>query len=415
LIVEIYLQEWLNLLFRWLHVTTGIAWIGASFYFNWLEGRLEAAPTHKKKEGIKGELWAVHGGGFYEINKYQLAPKTLPKTLHWFKWEAYITWMTGMALLTIIYYWGAESYLLAPQSSLTPLQAVSISVVSLMMGWLIYDGLCRSSLFHKETAFSVILFGLITFAAWGYSQLFSGRAAYIHVGALMGTMMVGNVFRVIIPSQRKLVAAAENGDTSFDPEVARHALLRSRHNNYLTLPLLFIMISGHYAMTYGNEWNWLILTTLAAASVLIRHFFNRRNQGAVLPWLWPAAAAIMLTLAFIIKPQMAAQVPVAEQPAFDKNQVVEIVSNRCSTCHSDTPTDALFKSPPGGLVFHDYASIVSKADKIYAQSVQTQIMPLANRTGMTEEERQVLGQWYQQLKSEDRLSAGVAEDEPGKS
>ena len=270
-----------------------------------------------------------------------------------------------------------------------------------MAGWLIYDLLCRSPLFDQEVAFSLILFALITFAAWAYSQIFSGRAAYIHVGALMGTMMVGNVFRVIIPSQRKLVTAAENGDESFDPDIARHALLRSRHNNYLTLPLLFIMISGHYAMTYGNEWNWLILAILAAASVLLRHFFNRRNQGAVLPWLWPSAAVMMLTLAFVIKPQAVAHVPVAEQPAFDEGKVVEVVNARCATCHSNEPSDVLFQSPPGGLVFLDYPSIAKKADQIYAQSVQTQIMPLANRSGMTVEERQFLGQWYQQLKAED--------------
>ncbi len=399
--MESYLQEWLNLLFRWLHVTAGVAWIGASFYFNWLEGRLEAAPADKQKKGIKGELWALHGGGIYEVNKYHLAPEKLPTTLHWFKWEAYVTWLSGMGLLAIIYYWGAESYLLAAQPSLTPIQAIAISIFSLLTGWLIYDGLCKSPLFKQETLFSLVLFSLIVFAAWGYAQLFSGRAAYIHVGALIGTMMVGNVFRVIIPSQRKLVAAAENGDKSFDPNIAQHALLRSRHNNYLTLPLLFIMISGHYAMTFGSEWNWAILAVLAAASVLVRHFFNRRNQGAILTWLWPAAAVLMLTLAFIIRPQMATQqIPVAEQPAFEQSEIVEIVTARCSTCHSATPTDPLFQSPPGGLVFHDYDSIANKADKIYSQTVQTQIMPLANRTGMTDEERSLLGQWYQQIKAD---------------
>ncbi|WP_422462695.1 MULTISPECIES: urate hydroxylase PuuD [unclassified Endozoicomonas] len=403
--MESYLQEWLNLLFRWLHVTAGVAWIGASFYFNWLEGRLEAAPANKQKKGIKGELWALHGGGIYEVNKYHLAPEKLPTTLHWFKWEAYVTWLSGMGLLAIIYYWGAESYLLAPQSALSPIQAIAISIVSLLTAWLVYDLLCKSPLFKQETLFSVVLFSLVVFAAWGYAQLFSGRAAYIHVGALIGTLMVGNVFRVIIPSQRKLVAAAEQGDSSFDPsglgKSARHALLRSRHNNYFTLPLLFIMISGHYAMTFGSQWNWAILAVLAAASVLVRHFFNRRNQGAILTWLWPAAAVLMLTLAFIIRPQMAAQqAPMAEQAAVEQSDIVELVTARCSTCHSATPTDPLFQSPPGGLVFHDYDSIANKADKIFSQTVQTQIMPLANRTGMTDEERNLLGLWYQQVKSE---------------
>lgn len=311
-----------------------------------------------------------------------------------------------MGLLAIIYYWGAESYLLAPQSELTPIQAIAISIFSLLTAWLIYDLLCKSPLFKQETLFSVVLFSLVVFAAWGYAQLFSGRAAYIHVGALIGTLMVGNVFRVIIPSQRKLVAAAEQGDTSFDPsclgKTAQHALLRSRHNNYFTLPLLFIMISGHYVMTFGSQWNWAILAVLAAPSVLVRHFFNRRNQGAILTWLWPTAVVVlMLTLAFIIRPQMATQqTPVAEQPAVGQGDIVELVTARCSTCHSATPTDPLFQSPPGGLVFHDYDSIANKADKIYSQTVRTQIMPLANRTGMTDEERNLLGLWYQQVKSE---------------
>ncbi|WP_067520121.1 urate hydroxylase PuuD [Endozoicomonas ascidiicola] len=396
--MESYIQEWLNLLFRWLHVTAGVAWIGASFYFNWLEGRLESAPGDKQKKGIKGELWAVHGGGFYEINKYHLAPEKLPKTLHWFKWEAYVTWLSGMGLLAIIYYWGAESYLLSSQSVLSPEAAIGVSAFSLMIGWLVYDGLCKTPLFKQELLFGLLLFSLIVFAAWGYAQLFSDRASYIHVGALIGTMMVGNVFFVIIPSQRKLVAAAENGDTSFDAAIAEHALKRSRHNNYFTLPLLFIMISGHYAMTYGSEWNWLILAALALASVMVRHFFNKRNQGAVLTWLWPAAAVVMLTLAFVNRPQMTQSPPdIAQQAVVNHDDIVEVVLNRCSSCHSGQPTDPLFKSAPGGLEFSDYDSIQRVADKVYSQSVQTQIMPLANRTGMTDEERELLGAWYQQL------------------
>ena len=406
--MESYLQDWLNLIFRWLHVTAGIAWIGASFYFNWLEGRLEKAPQAKQKKGIKGELWAVHGGGFYEINKYHLAPEKMPETLHWFKWEAYVTWLSGFGLLAIIYYWGAESYLLTPDSPLSSASAIAISVFSLLVSWLVYDFLCRTPLFNNEKLFSAVLFGLIVFSAWGYAQLFSDRAAYIHVGALIGTLMVGNVFQIIIPSQRKLVDAAERGDSSFDPAIAQHALLRSRHNNYFTLPLLFIMISGHYPMTYGHDWNWAILAALSLAAILIRHFFNRRNQGAVLTWLWPTAAVVMLSLAFVIRPQVAPLPEVAEQPAFDEKAIVEIVTSRCSTCHAAQPTDPLFQAAPGGLIFDDYESIASKADKIYSQAVLTQIMPLANRTDMTEEERQLLGQWYQQLKSEGSDSLKVS-------
>ncbi|WP_257254518.1 MULTISPECIES: urate hydroxylase PuuD [unclassified Endozoicomonas] len=398
--MESYIQDWLNLIFRWLHVTAGIAWIGASFYFNWLEGRLENAPQAKQKKGIKGELWAVHGGGFYEVNKYHLAPEKMPETLHWFKWEAYVTWLSGFALLAIIYYWGAESYLLASDSPLSPASAIAISAFSLFVSWLVYDLLCRTPLFSNEKLFSAVLFGLIVIAAWGYTQLFSDRAAYIHVGALIGTLMVGNVFQIIIPSQRKLVDAAQSGDSSFDPAIARHALLRSRHNNYFTLPLLFIMISGHYPMTYGHDLSWAILAALSLAAILIRHFFNRRNQGTVLTWLWPAAAVVMLSLAFVIRPQTAPMSGVAKAPAFDEKEIVEIVTSRCSTCHGAKPTDPLFQAAPGGLIFDDYDSIASKADKIYSQAVQTQVMPLANRTEMTEEERQILGQWYHQLKSE---------------
>ena len=406
--MESYLQDWLNLLFRWLHVTAGIAWIGASFYFNWLEGRLEKAPDAKQKKGIKGELWAVHGGGFYEINKYHLAPEKMPETLHWFKWEAYITWLSGFGLLSIIYYWGAGSYLLSSESPLSATSAIVVSVFSLFISWLVYDLLCRTPLFKKEALFGATLFGLIVFAAWGYTQLFSDRAAYIHVGAVIGTLMVGNVFRVIIPSQRKLVEAAEKGDSNFDASIALHALQRSRHNNYLTLPLLFIMISGHYPMTFGHEWNWAILAALSLASILVRHFFNRRNQGAVLTWLWPAAAVVMLTLAFIIRPLPIEQAPLAEEPSFDESQIVDIVNSRCSTCHSNQPTDPLFRAAPGGLVFDSYDSIARSADKIYSQAVQTQVMPLANRTEMTDEERQLLGQWYQLLKSEEQDTLKVS-------
>ena len=395
--MESYIQEWLNLLFRWLHVTAGIAWIGASFYFNWLEGRLEKAPLNKQKQGIKGELWAVHGGGFYEVNKYHLAPQKLPETLHWFKWEAYVTWLSGISLLGIIYYWGAESYLLPAGSPLSPSSAIALSLFSLLLGWLLYDKLCKTPLFKQQLLFSSVLFTLLVLAAWGYTQVYSNRAAYIHVGALIGTLMVGNVFWVIIPSQRKLVAAAENGDTSFDAAIAQHALQRSRHNNYFTLPLLFIMISGHYAMTYGNKWNWLILAVISLASVLVRHFFNRRNQGIVLNWLWPVAAVIMLSLAFVIRPQSPSAIPVAAQPAVDQQRVVEIVTARCASCHAKVPTNPMFQAAPAGLVFDSYESIVKNASKIYSQSVQTHVMPLANLTKMTEEERAILGQWYNQL------------------
>ncbi len=274
--MDAHLTEWLNLGIRWIHMIVGIAWIGASFYFVWLENNLNRS---NPREGLSGDLWAIHGGGIYHLEKYKLAPPQMPENLHWFKWEAYTTWLSGVALLLVVYYLNPSLYLIAPGSDLAPATAVAIGFGSLIVGWFVYDLLCDSPLGKTPALLGLALFVLVIAACWGYSQIFSGRAAYIHTGALMGTIMVGNVFRIIMPAQRALVAAIEQNRTP-DPVLPAKGLLRSRHNNYFTLPVLFIMISNHFPSTYGSQYNWLILAGLAALSVLVRHFFNTRLGAA---------------------------------------------------------------------------------------------------------------------------------------
>lgn len=257
--MEAHLLEWLNLSVRWVHMITGVAWIGASFYFVWLENNLNRV---NPKTGLAGDLWAIHGGGIYHLEKYKLAPPSMPENLHWFKWEAYFTWMSGIALLCVVFYSNPVLYLVAPGSGLTGPEGVAIGIGSLIAGWFIYDFLCDSPLGKKPALLGFILFVLIIGAAYGFSKVFSGRGAYLHVGAIIGTIMVGNVFRIIMPAQRALVAAIAENRTP-DPALPAKGLLRSRHNNYFTLPVLFIMISNHFPSTYGSQYNWLILAGIA--------------------------------------------------------------------------------------------------------------------------------------------------------
>ena len=257
--MEAHLFEWFNLALRWVHVIVGIAWIGASFYFVWLENNLD---RQVKNQAIAGELWAIHGGGIYHLQKYNLAPATMPEHLHWFKWEAYSSWITGVLLLSTVYYLNAATYLLLPGSTIAPMLGVAIGLGSLLMGWWVYDLLCKSPLRHQPLLLGVVLMLFLVGLSWGFSQFMTGRAAYLHVGAVIGTMMVGNVFFIIMPAQRNLVGAIEAG-TEPDPALPKNGLLRSRHNNYLTLPVIFIMVSGHFPSTYGHEWNWAILLGLS--------------------------------------------------------------------------------------------------------------------------------------------------------
>ncbi|MES3025932.1 MAG: urate hydroxylase PuuD [Pseudomonadota bacterium] len=392
-----YGLEWLNLIVRWLHLITGIAWIGASFYFVWLDNSIRApAPDSElAKKGVSGELWAVHGGGFYNPQKYLVAPAELPKELHWFKWEAYSTWLSGFALLTIVYYFNAQAMMVdTAVADLTTWQAVAIGLGSLLVGWVVYDLLCRSPLGKHELAFGVVVFLFLVASAYVLNKYLSGRAAYIHVGAMIGTMMVGNVLMLIIPGQRKLVAAMMAGQKP-EPIHGQKAKQRSVHNNYFTLPVLFIMISNHYAMTYRHEFAWAVLGVMMASGVLIRHFFNLRHRGRT-EWRYPVAGvALLLALAVALAPKAPVARAGASDSALQFAQVRAIVEQRCASCHADKPTQPGFASAPGGVMLHTPALIGQNAAKIYQQSVQLKAMPIGNLTNMTDAERAHIAAWFE--------------------
>ena len=404
-----YGVEWANLLVRWLHLITGIAWIGASFYFVWLDNSIRPPKpgSDLAKKGVSGELWAVHGGGFYNPQKYLVAPAELPEELHWFKWEAYATWITGIAMLFIVYYFNASAMMVDKSvANLTGLEAVGVGVGTLVAGWIVYDLLCRSPLGKKEGLLGLVMFVFIVAVAYMLTHLLSGRAAYIHVGAMIGTIMVGNVLMVIIPGQRKLVEAMKEGKSP-DPIHGRRGKQRSVHNNYFTLPILFIMISNHYAMTYTHAYSWLVLAAIMAAGVLIRHFFNLRHKGKVSVGYPIAGVALLLAVAVAIAPRpvapvaaaavapgaegMAAAAPAA--PDFAKIQA--IITQRCASCHSDKPTQAGFATAPAGMLLQTPDLIRQHAAKVFQRAVQTKDMPLANMTQMTDEERAEIAAWFQ--------------------
>jgi uncharacterized membrane protein len=387
------LIDFLGLLVRWLHVIAGIAWIGSSFYFIWLDNTIEPPPegSEAKKKGVGGELWAVHGGGFYNPQKYAVAPAELPEKLHWFKWEAYTTWLSGTALLVIVY-WLKAGVLMADASvrALTPLQAVGIGAASMLGSWIVYDLLCRSPLGKRDGLLGLVVFGFITALAWGLAHVFGGRAAFIHVGAAIGTIMAGNVAMVIIPGQRRMVAAMKAGATP-NPEDGKRAKQRSVHNNYFTLPVIFIMVSNHYATTYSHPYNWAVLMLIAAAGVSIRHFFNRKHKG-VYAWQYPAIAAVLLGfVSWWTLPHLTPLPPVTGEVNF--NRVRSIVGNRCVACHSPAPTFPGITVPQAGVLLHTPANLLANAQRAYQQVVVTRIMPLGNATGMTDEERAVIAAW----------------------
>jgi len=388
--VTAHLAQWLSLALRWAHVIVGISWIGTSFYFNWLNARI--APPAAPEPGVSGELWSVHGGGFYRVVKYAVTPDRLPATLHWFKWEAYATWWTGLSLLVLIYYVGAREYLLDPAvSRLTPGGGIAVGLATLAVTWLLYDALCRSSLEERPAAFAVLGLLLVTALAWGLGHLFSARAAYLHVGAALGTIMAANVFRVIIPSQRAMVASLAAGQTPDAPR-GRQAALRSLHNNYLTLPVLFVMVSSHYPATYGSPWGWAILGALFVIGVLVRHWFNLRNAGRRNGWLLPVAVAGLVVLAIATAPHGGGAGPSSSSPApFADVRVV--IAQRCAPCHSSAPTYPGIPAAPAGVTFDTPAEIQAKAQRILDRAVTTKTMPLGNLTGITDSERDVLRRW----------------------
>jgi len=388
--VTAHLAQWLSLALRWAHVIVGVSWIGTSFYFNWLNARI--APPATPEPGVSGELWSVHGGGFYRVLKYGVAPDRLPATLHWFKWEAYATWWTGLSLLVLLYYVGAREYLLdSAVSTLTPAAGIATGVATLAAAWLVYDALCRSPLGARPAAFAVLGLLLVTALAWGLSHLLSARAAYLHVGAALGTLMAANVFRVIIPSQRAMVASLLAGQAP-DARRGSQAALRSLHNNYLTLPVLFVMVSSHYPATYGSRWGWAILGVLFVIGVLVRHWFNLRNAGRRNGWLLPAAVAGLVVLAVATAPRGGGAGSSSGPPA-SFAEVRVVIAQRCAPCHSSAPTYPGIPVAPAGVMFDTPAEIQAKAQRILDRAVTTKTMPLGNLTGITDAERDVLRRW----------------------
>jgi uncharacterized membrane protein len=384
--------EWLELAVRWIHVIAGIAWIGTSFYFIRLNAVL--APAADPLEGVAGEAWEVHGGGFYRVSKYRVAPGRMPSELHWFKWEAYATWLSGASLLVLVYYLGADAFLLDRSvADIGPGTGIAIGVGAIVGGWLLYELLCRTPLIERPGLFAIVGLAVATGAAWGLSQWLSGRAAYIHVGAAVGTIMAANVFLVIIPAHRKLVAAIEAGT---EPEAWRGiaAARRSLHNNYLTLPVVFLMISNHYPMTYAHPLGWLILGALAFIGGWIRHYYNLRHAGRNRPWMLAVGAAGLAAVAlFATAGTPGPGTADASAEPVDFREVRDVIAVRCAVCHSAHPVHELFQAPPGGITFDTAEEILTRADQIHAVTVETRIMPLGTLTEMTEEERALIGRW----------------------
>jgi uncharacterized membrane protein len=394
-----YFLTWLSLFGRWLHLVAGIAWIGSSFYFIWLDNHLlPPADPALAQEGVSGELWAVHGGGFYRSQKYRLAPATLPRSLHWFYWEAYTTLLSGLFLLGLLYYGQAELYLIDRSvAALSKPAAIAIGIAFLAGGWLVYDGLCRSPLGGDSRALGAVLAVLLGAAAWALCHLFSGRGAYMEFGAMLGTIMVANVFFVIIPAQRALVGAKQ-ANREPDPKAAIAAKLRSTHNTYFTLPVLFVMISPHYPMTYGARENWLVLIAICAAGALLRVYFVARHKahernGRTSPL--PAALGVLTLagVAYALMPRPPAPLTMAGLDSSGSFIRIEaIVARRCVGCHSAQPTLAGFSAAPNGVLLDTPEHILARTEQMRQQLV-TRAMPVGNITGITEEERAEMLAW----------------------
>jgi uncharacterized membrane protein len=391
--VDAYLVDWLDLLIRWLHVVAAIVWIGTSFYFVALDSHL--LPPRKSRdsdEGVGGESWEIHGGGFYRIHKFRVAPETIPEPLHWYKWEAYTSWLSGFALLVVLYYLDADSYLVDPSvRDLGTGAAIAISIALLALAWLVYDGLCRL-LGNRELLLAAALVAFVAASAYTVSELFSARALPIQVGAMLGTMMVGNVLFVIIPGHWELVHAKRAGREP-DPMHGIKGKQRSVHNNYLTLPVVLAMLGPHFPFAFAGEHGWLVLVALMLVGAWIRVYFNLRHRGRTV-WAIPATAALaVLAIAIAIRPDDAEPAGTAAVPFA---QVATIVEQRCAVCHSMSPTNPSFSSPPAGIAFDTPEQIRARAAAIDEQAVRTRAMPLGNVTEMTDAERELLGRWIAQ-------------------
>ena len=392
-----YFLDWLNVLVRWLHFITGIAWIGSSLYFIWLDNHLESPrESADRDKGVGGEVWSVHGGGFYHAQKYKVAPTVLPDTLHWFKWEAYSTWMSGMFLLGLVYFLGADIYLVDRSVADLPVAAaIAIAMAFIGGGWIVYDLLCKTPLVNDDRVFGAVLLALCSVLAWALCELFSGRAAYILFGTTLGTIMVANVFFVIISGQKQMLAAASRGEAP-DPAPGQRAKLRSVHNTYFTLPVLFVMTSNHYAMTYNHPYNWLILIAISLAGALIRIYFVARHKGAASPLPILLAVVLLALMAAWLAPRQSGD----DAAVIAFSEVRDVIDARCVNCHSASPEHPAFLAPPLGVMFDSDEQILAEADRIHQQTVVTRVMPIGNLTAMTDDERQLLARWYRSLQDD---------------
>jgi uncharacterized membrane protein len=390
--VQAVLTEWLSLLIRWLHVIAGMAWIGSSFYFIHLD--LSLKPRSGLPHGVQGDAWQVHGGGFYHMLKYLVAPARVPDELTWFKWDAYVTWLSGFALLVIVYYLGAELYLIDKSVlDLTAPTAASVAFGSLVATWLMYEALCRSPLGRHEVALALVGYVFLVALTYTFTHVFSGRGALNQIGALIGTIMVANVFLIIIPNQKKTVAALLAG-TAPDPALGQAGKQRSVHNNYLTLPVVFLMISNHYPLIFATRFNWLMVAIVLAVGPVIRHFFNSRHEGKGSPWwTWGVAAAGMLAVAWLSGAGPTQTSTTAQSGSVSVAAAHDVILSRCSMCHMDGPVWPGVHAAPKNVLLDSPEAIQRHARLIEINAVRSHAMPPGNVTQITDQERQILAAW----------------------
>lgn len=393
-----HLNELFDVIFRWAHLIAGIMWIGNSMLFNWLDRNLEK--QHADLAPLsQGKIFMVHSGAFYDVEKKLLAPGEMPDRLHWFKWQNGFTWLTGISLLIIVYYGNGAAFLVDPNvRALDPVVAISLSVSALFIGWVLYDGMWRTVGEHNPRGTTIASIVLLFAAIFGFSQMFSGRAAYIQTGVLIGTIMTGNVWLVIMPSQRELIAATTSGRPQ-DPVLSLRAKQRSIHNNYLTFPLLFMMLSNHFPSAYGHHLNWLVLILVMVGGAGVRHFMNVRYRGEgrqliTAAWLPPVFVMAGIAVAgLMIVTRLAAPAEVVVDHPVDFARAQAIIVQRCVPCHSTHPTDTAFTAPPNNVVFETADQIKLMVPRIRERAVESKTMPFLNKTNITPLERAELGKW----------------------
>jgi uncharacterized membrane protein len=412
------LWDWAGFAVRWVHVITAIAWIGSSFYFIALDLGLRRGGD---LGGADGEEWQVHGGGFYHVRKYLVAPEAMPEHLTWFKWESYMTWLSGAAMLMIVYWAGGELYLLDPhKAELALWQGIVISAASLTVGWLVYDFLCKSGLGEKPTVLMLLLFVLLVIMGWGYDQIFTGRAMMLHLGAFTATIMTANVFFIIMPNQRVVVADLKAGRTP-DPKYGKIAKLRSTHNNYLTLPVIFLMLSNHYPLAFATEYNWIIAALVFLMGVTIRHFFNTMHASKGMPW-WTWGVTFLLFMAIIWLSTLGngGESEGAEEAALTPTQtqfvqaegfadVFDLVQGNCSMCHTEQPAYDGITHAPKGVIFDTEAQVAAHATQIYLQAGRSEAMPPPSASYLEPEDRQTIVRWYRAATGTKLADAGTQE------